>query len=232
MNLQWLRFRISNRIEVHGLENIPSTGAILIINHIGSKDVIMIMSMFRRPLSVFSDIGDSWLADFLEEKVGFISRRGTADVMIESMIQELLTKNRFLAMWPEGSPSFDQRVMEGFSGVIKVYATVNALKDRVPFVPIMLRGAEGYWGWGKGRHGMKRNPFMKTIIDVFKPVYLPRSWLLPPDQGGKTPRDMINWLLMRLARRRGQTELAPNFALDRRRKATDRTWKHPRYKRT
>jgi 1-acyl-sn-glycerol-3-phosphate acyltransferase len=230
MGFQWFRFRLTNRIEVHGLEKIPKSGAILIINHIGSKDVIMVLSMFRLALSVFTDVGDSWYADFLEERCGFIPRRGTAEIMVEQMIQSLLTKNRFLAMFPEGSPSLDQQVMEGYSGIIKVYATVNSLKDRIPFVPIMLRGAEGYWSWGKGKYKVKRNPFTKTIIDVFNPVYLPRTWLLPPDQGGKTPRDMINWLMMQLAKRKGQKELAPNPALNRRRQVTERTWHHPRLK--
>jgi hypothetical protein len=35
---QW-RFRLLNRLEIYGLNNIPASGGIFYMNHIGSKDV-------------------------------------------------------------------------------------------------------------------------------------------------------------------------------------------------
>ena len=136
MAIEWWFYRAINHIQVRGRENIPKNGAFLIMNHIGSKDVEIIMSMFKRPLSVFTDIGEGWFADMMENVFSFVPRAGISEVMIEKMIRVLLTKNRYLAMWPEGSPSHqflpnrnDPAVMEGFSGIIKVYAAVNAKRD-------------------------------------------------------------------------------------------------------
>ena len=112
--------------------------------------------------------------------------------------------------------------MEGFSGIIKVYAAVNSKRDRVPFVPIMIRGAEYYWHWQKSK--TKVHKTRDIILDIYKPLYLPREWLKPIEEGGKTPREMVNWLMMFLARKKGQEKLYPNGALERRRKSNDRQW--------
>jgi 1-acyl-sn-glycerol-3-phosphate acyltransferase len=229
MGFEWLWYRIYNHIEVHGRENIPKSGAILIMNHIGSKDVEIIMSMFKRPISVFTDIGDGWFADIMEKVFSFVPRLGLSDVMIEKMIRIFLLKNRFMAMWPEGSPSSqllpergDPAITEGFSGIVKVYAAINAFRDRLPFVPIMMRGAECYWSW---HHKTKRpKKSTKIILDIYKPIFIPRTWLKRPEEGGKSPREIVNLLMMFLARKKGQKELYKNWALERRRQSTERNW--------
>jgi 1-acyl-sn-glycerol-3-phosphate acyltransferase len=219
MGIEYLHLRIQNRLEIHGQQHIPKSGCIFLINHIGSKDVDIFMTAFRKPVGVFTDVGFSWFSDFIEEILNWVPRRGKPDEMIEKMIRTILFKNRYFAMWPEGSPSQSGKVMEAFSGVVKVYAVLNALEDRIPFVPVILRGADCYWGWQEKRSGTK-----KIFVDYFKPIFIPRAWLKPPDQGGKTPRDIINRVMLLMAHKLGQKELAKNWALSYRRADTNRTW--------
>ena len=86
----------------------------------------------------------------------------------------------------------------------------------------MMRGADYYWHW----HGSKKTVrhTRDIILDIFKPLYIPREWLRPVEEGGKTPRELVNWLMMFFARKKGQDHLYPNGALERRRNSNDRQW--------
>ena len=99
--------------------------------------------------------------------------------------------------------------MEGFSSIVKVYATANALKDVIPFVPVYQTEARG------------RQRFRFFIL---KPVFIPRDWLKPPAEGGRTPREIIDHMMLILARFRGQETLGSNRVLDRRRGQAGKPW--------
>jgi 1-acyl-sn-glycerol-3-phosphate acyltransferase len=213
-------FRITHQMELRGRENIPSTGCIFYLNHIGSEDVILFLSAYGKPLGIFTEVGDGWHSDILERKLGFVIRRGSTAEMIERMVRTILCCNRFFATWPEGTISADQTTLHGFSGIVKVYAVLNSDKDRIPFVPVVARGAECFW-W------QEKRPHKKIIFDCLPPVFLPRAWLRPIEQGGKTPREMIDWLMLRIARRRGQTVLGQNHLLDVRKNHPSPIWEVP-----
>ena len=211
MGMLRLKYALFNRIEIRGEEMIPEEGAIFLVNHIGTQDVELFLSVFSKPVSVFTAVGDSWITDFLEYKYYFIPRRGTRELMVEKMIQNLLHKNRYLAIWPEGTYARHGKIMEGFSGIVRVYATINAKKNRIPFVPVLLQGSDCYGKWGR------KSPFGKIIVNYLPPVYLPRKWLSSKTKGGKTPREIINFLMNIMAKANGQISFEPNPLLERRR---------------
>ena len=70
-------------------------------------------------------------------------------------------------------------------------------------MPVLIRGD------GAHRFGVKHK--MGPIeIHFFKPMFLDRSWLLPPEEGGKSQREIINYLMLFLAQKNGQKALVPN----------------------
>ncbi|HMF33752.1 MAG TPA: 1-acyl-sn-glycerol-3-phosphate acyltransferase [Candidatus Lokiarchaeia archaeon] len=210
-------FKLTNRLEIRGKENIPAKGGIFIMNHRGDLDVLLFLVSFGRPVGVFTDVGDSWVADAFERLLGFVPRRGTAPIMVEKMIRMLAQRNRYFGMWPEGTPSRTGEVMQGFSSIVKVYAVLNAKKDVVPFVPVLMQGMEAY-----SHHRVNR--FQKITVEFLKPVFVPRSWLNPPEEGGKTPREIIDALMLILARKLGQAKLVINPRLESRRTEPGTPW--------
>ncbi len=231
MGLVRMFFRVTNRLTVRGKENIPPGGAILYSNHRGGKDVIVLLASAGRPVSVFTDIDDGWIADAFERFLGFVPRRGLAPAMVEKMIRSLLLKNRFFAMWPEGTPTRHGKVMQGFSSIVKVYAVINSKRDIIPFVPVLMRGTEEISKFRKKfRKKFKKHPirndvrFKKILVEFLKPVFIPRAWLRPAEEGGKTPRQIIDALMGILARKLGQDHLEKNPRLEERRTRPGTAW--------
>ncbi|MBD3352745.1 MAG: hypothetical protein GF364_14755 [Candidatus Lokiarchaeota archaeon] len=212
-------FKIHNRIKLVGKENIPKNGAIFIANHQGAQDPIILLSAFKKPVSIFTDVGNGFIADFLENTFGFVCRRGINHVMIEKMIRTILLKNCYFAIWPEGHPPTEDgsKVGYGFSGIAKVYATINSKKNILPIVPVIFQGAESYW-WGTRRKAKQ------IKLTICRPYYLPREWLKPPKNGGKSPRELINFIMENIANRFGQKNLITNRLLEKRRTARGKPW--------
>jgi 1-acyl-sn-glycerol-3-phosphate acyltransferase len=229
-----------HRLEVRGKENIPEGGGIYYLLHNGDNDVIYFLAAMQKPFGVFTDVGVGYFADFMEHIFGFVTRRGYNYVMIEKMVQTILCKNKDFAMWPEGTPSHDAPA-QGFSGIVKVYATVNAKRDLVPFVPVLMRGSETIahdiaWAAkhpnkrakhaGEWYHHHKHDPRLwKVLVEILKPVYIPREWLKPEEEGGKLPRELIDKLMLALARKAGYSTLKQNRALEHRRQQAGGPWK-------
>lgn len=208
--LLYVFYRIKNRMELRGWENIPRKGGIFIVNHIAGQDVVIpFLAAFREPIGVFTSMGNGYFADFMEENLYFVCRRGMNNIMIEKMIRTIYLKNRYFVMWPEGTLERHGRVIQGFSGIVKVYATLNSKRDLIPFVPVYMTEA---------------GPKDKIIFKCFKPLFIPREWLKKPEEGGKTPREIIDYLMMIHARVKKQDKLDKNWALEHRRENTNKPW--------
>ncbi len=187
-------------------------------------------------MGVFTAIGDGMVVDILE-RMGFVARLGTSGQMTEKMIRSILLRNRYFAIWPEGTPDKGYGVMQGFSGIVKVYATLNSQSDIIPFVPVVMQVSKKPWKGkapkkrkkkGKKRRRRKwrygsRVP-AKVIFHYQKPVFIPRDWLNPPNEGGKTKREIIDAMMMGIARKLGQVELAQNPVLNHRKDNHNRPW--------
>lgn len=218
MGFTHVYMRLIHRMKIRGKKHIPERGAIFYLLHNGDNDVIYFLSAFRKPIGVFTAIGNGIFADLMEHIYGWVPRRGTREVMVEKMIRSILKKNRYFVMWPEGTPSRDGVPMEAFSGIARVYGTLNAHKNIIPFQPVLMRGSETYLHRNDNRK-------WKILVEYLKPFYLPRDWLQPPEKGGKTPREIINAVMLVLAKKAGYEKLKKNPRLEWRRKLKGRPWK-------
>ncbi|MHA1820131.1 MAG: lysophospholipid acyltransferase family protein [Promethearchaeota archaeon] len=226
-------FKLINRLEVSGRENIPKKGAIFYANHPGSMDVLILVASAGIPISCFIAWDNFFLTRLGEKILGFINKHRIrfakniklsnnhkdglkfGDVLIEKMIRTILLKNRYFAIWPEGGLEENGKVMQGFSGIVKVYKCLNAKRDIIPFVPVLINGSECYH--------IDKNPklkpvFQKIKIQFLKPVFIKRDWLKLPNEGGKTPRQIIDYLMKILAEKNHQKKLYTNPYLNARKR--------------
>jgi 1-acyl-sn-glycerol-3-phosphate acyltransferase len=209
-----LYFKAINRLEVVGRENLPDRG-LIIMNHPGSLDVLLLLCAVRKIIGCFVGYDNFVFIKLLEKYFGFINREAFGehrdrDWLIEKMIENVLLRNSFFAIWPEGTISNKTLAMYGFSSIAKVYATLNSQKDCIPFVPVTIKGSHCYVYNLRPR-------FNKITIHILPPVWIPRDWLKSPDEGGKTPRSMIDYAMEFIAKDLGQKRLYNNPRLYRKR---------------
>lgn len=200
-----LYFRFVNRLRVYGAKNIPKKGCIFYVNHPGTHDPLIFMSAVRMPVGMLIAWGNSWFFDFIENHYGIMSLRNfPVNFQVERMVRNIIFKNCHFAIWPEGHPNGKQVVEKGFSSFVKVYTTINAKKDLIPFVPVLLRGAGIYFGNVRG-------PRFKPIeIHFFEPFFINRDYFNPNSPEFKTPREITDEVMNVLARKNGQKECEEN----------------------
>jgi hypothetical protein len=152
--------------------------------------------------------GNGWFSDVMDKFFGLIAfkEHESRQIKVEKMIRVILTKTPFFVIAPEGLVGRDDVVRQGFSSVIDLYATINSQSDRLPFLPVLIRGGQLY---------RSAKPNTNPIdIHFYPPFFLPREWLKRPEDGGKSAREMVDYIMMVLARKMGQKTLAPNPRLD------------------
>ncbi|HMF34253.1 MAG TPA: 1-acyl-sn-glycerol-3-phosphate acyltransferase [Candidatus Lokiarchaeia archaeon] len=201
--------RIFNRKRVYGRANVPRRGAIIYVNHISSFDPFVLFTSMPKPFcGSLMSWGNGWFADAIDRAYGLVAFKGgdSRAVKVEKMVRSILLKNTFFAIAPEGFVAREFVVHQGFSSIAEVYATVNALRDAIPLLPVLIRGGEPY-------RSIKPNT---SPIDIhfFPPFFLPRAWLQRPEEGGKTPREITDYVMRRLARCAGQETFVPNPRLE------------------
>jgi 1-acyl-sn-glycerol-3-phosphate acyltransferase len=127
--------------EVHGLENIPASGAFLIVvNHLGIADPPLVFMNVRRQIVMFA--ADKWKKvpgiRHLAEAAGVIwVARGEADLGAIKSALAVLKAGRPLGMAPEGTRSPTRALQRGKTG-----AAYLADRTGVPIVPIGISGSE------------------------------------------------------------------------------------------
>ncbi|MEX2682045.1 MAG: lysophospholipid acyltransferase family protein [Candidatus Sigynarchaeota archaeon] len=203
-----LYFKAFNKLTWRGVENIPKSGCIFYVNHPGSYDPLYVFACVPdMPFAMFVAWGNGWFADTIADVYGMTNMRGLSrQGAIEKMIRLILQKNKYFALWPEGHPHRGP-IEQGFSAIVPVYAAINHDKDRIPFLPVLIRG--------EGAHRFGVSHVAGPVgVTFYKPIFLDRSWLKRPEEGGKTPREIIDYLMMFLAKKNGQKELAKNTRLE------------------
>lgn len=132
------------RMEVKGLEHIPSEGAVILaISHTNFLDPVLMMAVCLRPLEAVSKLENLRLLFFgpLIWLYGVISiRRGEVDREALSAAIELLRRGEVLLIAPEGTRSGVGRLQKGRGGLAYIAARAGAL-----IVPVGIIGVEGFW---------------------------------------------------------------------------------------
>ena len=178
------------RIEVRGVENIPTTGGALVVsNHSGTVPVDGLMTMvtihdqtgrFLRPLG--ADLV------FRLPVVSTLARKGGATLACNDDAERMLSGGELVGVWPEGfkgigKPFSDRYKLQRFGRGGFVSA---ALRTGVPIVPLSVVGAEEIYPLVGNIPALARllgvpyipiTPFF-PLLGPLGLVPLPSKWLL------------------------------------------------------
>jgi 1-acyl-sn-glycerol-3-phosphate acyltransferase len=153
---------IMYRIRVHGLENIPETGAALIVcNHVSFMDALVIGGNVRRPVRFVMDHNI-----FKVPVLGFIFRTAHAIPIAPALvdasalarafdqIDKELADGEIVCIFPEGKLTRDGEMNEFKKGVERILE-----RRPVPVVPMALRGLWGsFFSRRDGKAAMSQMP--------------------------------------------------------------------------
>lgn len=134
--------RLIARVEIHGKENVPLTGGmILSSNHIGILDIIMVYVGIDRT-DLFIPVAEKW------EKIGWIKWLGkqlnflfvdryNPDLKALRKMITLMEEGKCLVIAPEGTRSRTGALIEGRPGVAYL-----ASRSGFPVIPVAITGTE------------------------------------------------------------------------------------------
>jgi len=134
--------RLIARVEIHGRENVPLTGGmILSSNHIGILDIIMVYFGIDRT-DLFIPVAEKW------EKIGWIKWLGkqlnflfvdryNPDLKALRKMITLMEEGKCLVIAPEGTRSRTGAMIEGRPGVAYL-----AARSGFPVIPVAITGTE------------------------------------------------------------------------------------------
>ena len=159
----WFTLRVTAR----GLEHVPEKGpAIIVINHLGDADVVLMASALRILPDAMGkiELNDHWLVGPVFRAYGVIwVHRGRADRRALHAALDGLAEGRMIALAPEGRQSVSGGLEEGTEG-----AAFLAMKSGAPIVPIAMTGTGNDIVYGN-LHRFKRSA---VTLTVGKPFFL------------------------------------------------------------
>ena len=164
-----LVFRLISRLEVHGMENIPSSGSFIAVsNHIGRLDAALVYVVLDRTdiiMMVAEKYKENaffrWLVRMVD---GIYIDRFNADLNAIREIMRRLKAGGVLVMAPEGTRSPTAALQDGKDG-----ASYLAAKSGLPILPVGVTGTEDELVGQRLRH-FKR---FKIVAHVGKTFRLP-----------------------------------------------------------
>lgn len=166
-----LFFRLTIRLRVEGLENVPKTGgALMVSNHLHNIDPVLLEAVFPRPVrfmakkEVFSIPFAEWVARMTDS---FPVDRGNPDRSALRNAQTRLLGGVIVGMFPEGTRSTSGGLKDVFPG-----AAAIALRANVPVIPTAIIGTDTLpFNGSKPRRPGK----MRVTVRIGKPVLLKRE---------------------------------------------------------
>jgi len=185
-NFLWLLMLVWLRVRVRGRHNVPRTGAFILAPiHRSAVDIpLASLAVHRRVRFMGKD--SLWakrpIGAVLSALGGFPVTRGSADLEALKRCIGVLAQGEPLVMFPEGTRQTGSTVHPLFDGPAYV-----ALKAGVPIVPVGIGGSE--YVMGKGARSVRAK---RCRVVVGAPI-------IPPDTGGKAPRDVVSNVTSELA---------------------------------
>ena len=132
-------FRLFFRLQIHGTENIPQHGSIILAsNHLSLIDPPLIGCALRRPVRFMAKeelFAYPLFGTIIKELGAFPVRRGSADRQAIKMGLSILDEGGAMAMFPEGTRSKNGELGKPMPGVLML-----AAKSGATIVPVALRG--------------------------------------------------------------------------------------------
>lgn len=159
------------RVEVQGLENLPSRGPALVVsNHLGDADLVVGIAYSPYPIdsTAKAELYDFPIIGSLLRAYGVIwVHRGQPDRRALRAIIEGLKEGRLIAIAPEGRESLTGALEEGTGG-----AAYLALKAKAPLVPVTFTGTENKRVYDNLKH-LRRSKITITVGPLFRIDELP-----------------------------------------------------------
>lgn len=159
--LVWILIHIVYRVEKRGLDNIPQTGAAIIVcNHVSFVDALILGGCSRRPIRFVMDY-KIYRIPFLHfifktaKAIPIASARENPQVLqaaYETIAEELADGN-LIGIFPEGKITKTGKLNPFRSGVAQILQ-----RDPVPVVPVALQGLWGSFFSRKHGKAMTRFP--------------------------------------------------------------------------
>jgi 1-acyl-sn-glycerol-3-phosphate acyltransferase len=136
----WVYTKIWHRLEVRGVENIPKSGAaVLVSNHQSHTDIMIYGAIVPRHVSFVArdTLADqAWLGYVMRQCGAVLIQRGAGDRKALRAMSEHLELGDMVAIFPEGTRTDDGSLKEFKGG-----ALLMARKAGVPLVPAGISGA-------------------------------------------------------------------------------------------
>ncbi len=145
--IQCAALRLFADYEVAGREDVPATGALIIVaNHLGNIDPPMLVSSIPRRIYFLAKSGlfrGAFAKWFLASYGAFpINREGT-DVRAYRWVVDQLKNDRAVVLFPEGTRS-PHGMREAKQGVAQI-----ALRTGTPILPVGITGTEKMGSWAR-----------------------------------------------------------------------------------
>ncbi len=180
------------RVEVRGIENIPSTGGALVVgNHSGTVALDSLMAQvaihdFHPAKRNLRELGAELV--FSTPIVGAVARKGGATLATNPDAERLLNAGEVVGVWPEGfkgvgKPFSERYKLQRFGRGGFVSA---ALRSSVPIIPCSIVGAEEIYPMIANAKGVARiaglpyfpiTPFF-PLLGPLGMVPLPSKWII------------------------------------------------------
>jgi 1-acyl-sn-glycerol-3-phosphate acyltransferase len=134
-------FKLISISDVQGVENLPASGPVIVAaNHLTNFDVFPLQFALPRPIfymgkeELFRNPFMDW---FLRQLGAFPVYRGAQDAWAINHAEKVLSQNRVLGIFPEGSRSKGRGLRPAKTGAARLANTMDC-----PIVPIAIHGTQ------------------------------------------------------------------------------------------
>jgi 1-acyl-sn-glycerol-3-phosphate acyltransferase len=192
-----LLFRILFGLKMHGLNNIPKEGGLLVVsNHLHNADPVLISTACTRPIHYMAKkelMKIPVVGPVIRFGGAFPVDRGRADRQAIQLATEHLRQGIAVGMFPEGTRSVSRRIERVLPG-----AGLIALLGNAPILPVAIVGSERlpFNGSKQMKDSGGRRERRRGVTVTFGTPFM-----LEPKADGKrmSPEEAINLAMERVA---------------------------------
>ncbi len=174
-------------LDVRGLENVPKTGAFLLIsNHQSFLDPILVQAVCPRimhSMAKSTQFGSRTFRKLLTQLYSFPVRRFEIDPQAVRQVLRRLKAGNGVVIYIEGERSWDGQLQAPRLGTVRL-----ALKAGVPIVPVRVDGA--YDAWPRWDRKIKRSRIRIEFREPFRLEQLDTRAAREPHVGAAADRIM------------------------------------------
>lgn len=139
--IAWLILKLWNRLEIHGLENVPLDGKfIMVANHVSVLDPIVVGASLPRPIR-FMAKKELFEVPILKGLISILGAfpvdRNKTDFQAVKQSLKILSNHEVLGIFPEGGTRKNTKKIVFRSGTAAI-----ALKSKSPVLPVAIIGTD------------------------------------------------------------------------------------------